>query len=514
MDSINDLLTSIEKTNDVTIVLAVEAGSRAWNLHSATSDYDIRFVYVRNNREFYSDLYRNDNDCIGDVCGEMDYQGWDIIKAIKHLKESNPSFVEWLYTPIVYVNKFDFRTKCLEIINQLHTQTSLMHHYANMARKNWNDWISGKNIIIRKKYFHIIRPLAVLQWLMNSTLSSDTDFIVDVPQIIETLKDKISEDAYIDIKIIIEQKRLGIKTDTCVPIESINKWAIQQFESFKLYMQREEGTVEDLDIKVQSLISQYKKLVNETKKIRTFSSKNTSINRNDYLSAFGAALQFLWLIQHPDCETNKMPMSIGSLLSEVSIDKIVRDEIKDIIETKDAFISDEIPIIDNKTLCNTILLPTLELFSIITGKKVSEILTLDFVEKTTDDALKIRLYRDDLSEYLIRNIIGTATLVLDKKIAIPNLPKDIVFENSLLTDEQKKSINKCIKDLKPAYLTPKSEIISSWLEQICTEHKEKVDCMHIHLLKIREVNTEKRYNKSLKKINPVLFTELYRSVIR
>jgi predicted nucleotidyltransferase len=53
MDSINDLLTSIEKTNDVTIVLAVEAGSRAWNLHSATSDYDIRFVYVRNNRVLF-----------------------------------------------------------------------------------------------------------------------------------------------------------------------------------------------------------------------------------------------------------------------------------------------------------------------------------------------------------------------------------------------------------------------------------------------------------------------------
>jgi predicted nucleotidyltransferase len=389
-----------------------------------------------------------------------------------------------------------------------------MHHYANMARKNWNDWISGKNIIIRKKYFHIIRPLTMLQWLMNSTLSSDTDLIVDIPKMIEIIKDKMSEDAYTDIKMIIDQKRSGIKTDTCVPIESINKWAIQQFEAFKTYMQKEGDIVEDLDIKVQSLISQYKKVVNETKKIRAFSSKNTTINRNDYLSAFGVVLQFLWLIQHPDCEANKMPMAIGVLLSEVSIDDIVRDEIKEIIETKDAFLSDEIPIIDNKTLCDTVLLPTLELFRIITGKKVTELITPDFVEKTSDDELKVRLYRDDLSEYMIRNIIETATLVLDKGITIPRLPKDIVSENSVLTDEQKKRISKCIKDLKPTYLIPKSEIIGSWLEQICTEHKEKVDHMHTHLLKIREVNTEKRYNKSLKKVNPVLFTELYRSVMQ
>ncbi len=45
-------LQEIEKTENVRILLAVESGSRAWGFASPDSDYDVRFIYVRNEQDY------------------------------------------------------------------------------------------------------------------------------------------------------------------------------------------------------------------------------------------------------------------------------------------------------------------------------------------------------------------------------------------------------------------------------------------------------------------------------
>ena len=44
---IKEKLKEIEAERNITILWAVESGSRSWNLASKDSDYDIRFVYKR-----------------------------------------------------------------------------------------------------------------------------------------------------------------------------------------------------------------------------------------------------------------------------------------------------------------------------------------------------------------------------------------------------------------------------------------------------------------------------------
>ena len=43
---IQDHLTEIEQKHDVTIIAAIESGSRAWGFPSPDSDYDVRFIYA------------------------------------------------------------------------------------------------------------------------------------------------------------------------------------------------------------------------------------------------------------------------------------------------------------------------------------------------------------------------------------------------------------------------------------------------------------------------------------
>jgi predicted nucleotidyltransferase len=47
LDRITAELINIEEKENLTILLAVESGSRAWGFASPDSDYDVRFVYVR-----------------------------------------------------------------------------------------------------------------------------------------------------------------------------------------------------------------------------------------------------------------------------------------------------------------------------------------------------------------------------------------------------------------------------------------------------------------------------------
>jgi hypothetical protein len=45
--SIQNELSRIEETEDVTVLYACESGSRAWGFESTDSDYDVRFIYLR-----------------------------------------------------------------------------------------------------------------------------------------------------------------------------------------------------------------------------------------------------------------------------------------------------------------------------------------------------------------------------------------------------------------------------------------------------------------------------------
>ena len=86
LDIINKKLKEIEEKENIKILLAVESGSRAWGFASSDSDYDVRFIYVRNQKEY---LRLNDiRDVIEWQLDEtLDVNGWDIKKALLLLKK-------------------------------------------------------------------------------------------------------------------------------------------------------------------------------------------------------------------------------------------------------------------------------------------------------------------------------------------------------------------------------------------------------------------------------------------
>lgn len=162
MDVIIDRLTQIEDKEDITILYAVESGSRAWGHYNADSDYDIRFIYKHNNIEDYLTINKQ-QDVIESNDGLYDIVGWDIKKALQLHYKSNPNLREWIISPIKYVPMSEDIFEGLPEFEY----SVLKHHYCSLTKRHYRKYIKHNddiNIKFYKKLLYTVR--CILSWMI------------------------------------------------------------------------------------------------------------------------------------------------------------------------------------------------------------------------------------------------------------------------------------------------------------------------------------------------------------
>ncbi|MBS4161445.1 nucleotidyltransferase domain-containing protein, partial [Klebsiella pneumoniae] len=98
---INEELANIENMNHVKILFAVESGSRAWGFPSQDSDYDVRFIYVHQ-KDWYLSIDEKRDVIERPIHESLDISGWELTKALRLFRKSNPPLLEWLSSEMVY----------------------------------------------------------------------------------------------------------------------------------------------------------------------------------------------------------------------------------------------------------------------------------------------------------------------------------------------------------------------------------------------------------------------------
>lgn len=157
-------LSEIETAENVRILLAAEAGSRAWGLDSKESDYDVRFIYVRPQEE-YLRLEKASDVIERPIRSRLDMSGWDLQKALRLLYRSNPTIFEWLSSHIMYIHTEsanDLRTLALDYFSVKRS----VYHYLNMANRIDLEYLQ-KEIIPVKKYFYALRSVMACRWILE-----------------------------------------------------------------------------------------------------------------------------------------------------------------------------------------------------------------------------------------------------------------------------------------------------------------------------------------------------------
>lgn len=145
-----DRLKKVETEHNVKILMAIESGSRAWGFASPNSDYDVRFIYVHPQDWYLSVDLEDKRDVIEyPIVDEIDLNGWDIRKALKLFWKSNPAFVEWIQSPIVYIDDGVFMPSVLKLLPDMYALDKGQYHYWHMAKTNYRGYLKAEQVPLK-----------------------------------------------------------------------------------------------------------------------------------------------------------------------------------------------------------------------------------------------------------------------------------------------------------------------------------------------------------------------------
>lgn len=181
---IKEAIRFMEYKNGYKVLFAYESGSRAWNFHSPDSDYDVRFVYVRNKSDYLSvspprDVCESFKALSKGTAYEdelLDIVGWDLQKALGLMRKSNPQLLEWLNGPLPYYIADPAYNEFLKFISRHITNMGPIYmHYRGMATGNFREYLQGDEVRY-KKYLYVIRPLLAAQYIREKKSIPPVDF--------------------------------------------------------------------------------------------------------------------------------------------------------------------------------------------------------------------------------------------------------------------------------------------------------------------------------------------------
>lgn len=234
---IAERLNEIERVHNVSILYAVESGSRVWGFASPDSDYDVRFVYVRPQEEYFR--IERPRDTIELMDGAYDFSGWDALKALGLMRKGNASFLEWLHSDIVYLDRLGSLLWALRYYGGLcWNSPPIYHHYLSMALNNYRLYIQKPSLsavegdsdvphVVLKKYLYVLRPLAALIYLEKYHRLAPARFSEVLSAISPT------ESVWLAIDELVERKMVTREFGSGPIIPVLNAWIEEHFRWFE-----------------------------------------------------------------------------------------------------------------------------------------------------------------------------------------------------------------------------------------------------------------------------------------
>ena len=241
-ETILSQLNEIEKNHNVVILYACESGSRAWGFPSADSDYDVRFIYLRPVKWYLSVEEKRDVIEVP-INDQLDINGWDLRKALQLFRKSNPPLMEWLGSPIVYLEKYSVRSQLRELAETNYSPISCFHHYLSAARGHYRDSLSENGIKL-KWYFYALRTLLAAQWIESGYGVAPTEFSSLVERLI------LSPILKTEILDLVKFKESGTEKDrqpNIPPISDYIETEMARLENSQIPLENKSAPYEILD---------------------------------------------------------------------------------------------------------------------------------------------------------------------------------------------------------------------------------------------------------------------------
>lgn len=200
-EAILKALAGIEQECSVRVLFACESGSRAWGFASPDSDFDVRFIYVHE-PEWYLSIEERRDVITRDLPGDLDLSGWELRKALRLLRKSNASLLEWLKSPIIYRNDKLFAGEIEELTAAFFSPKRCFSHYFQMAFGIWREYLRDQTHVSLKKYLYVLRPLLACRWIERSLGQVPVEFLLLVNGVLEEQLVRAALDELVSLKAV------------------------------------------------------------------------------------------------------------------------------------------------------------------------------------------------------------------------------------------------------------------------------------------------------------------------
>jgi predicted nucleotidyltransferase len=212
-----DALAQAEVDRNVRVLYACESGSRAWGFASRDSDYDVRFLYVHA-RDWYLSVEDRRDVIEQPIADDLDVSGWELRKALRLLRKSNPPLLEWLKSPVVYRQERPFVSAFHALAEDFYSPRRCFAHYLHMAFGNWRDYLRGREMVSLKKYLYVFRPLLACRWIERQR--------GQVPILFAQLVEHVLEEAEVRAALgeLVARKQVGEELAVAPPVGALSRF--------------------------------------------------------------------------------------------------------------------------------------------------------------------------------------------------------------------------------------------------------------------------------------------------
>ncbi len=218
-------LQNIERTSNIKILYAVESGSRAWGFASTDSDWDVRYIYIHH-PDWYLSIDDKKDSLETMLPNDLDLSGWEIRKALKLFRKSNPPLMEWLRSPLLYLEAGPFAESLRKLSGEYFSPKNCMHHYLHMAEGNFREYLQ-KDLVRTKKYFYVLRPILACECIERTNSMAPMEFEILFNELITDKNLKT------EINTLLERKRSGEELNEDPKIEILNEYLRNRITYFQ-----------------------------------------------------------------------------------------------------------------------------------------------------------------------------------------------------------------------------------------------------------------------------------------
>lgn len=221
-------LLRVEDENNIKILYAVESGSRAWGFASTDSDWDVRYIYIHT-LDWYLGIDEKKDSLEKILPNDIDLAGWELKKALKLFRKSNPPMLEWLRSPIVYSQRFTTAARLRTLSNNYFNPKSCLHHYLHMAEGNYREYLQNDMVRV-KKYFYVLRPILACDWIRQTHTMAPMEF--------QTLLETQVFDPKImrEVENLLDRKKSGEEMNTEKRIQVLNDFLDQKINFYREFV--------------------------------------------------------------------------------------------------------------------------------------------------------------------------------------------------------------------------------------------------------------------------------------